>query len=139
MSDLDETIDIYVEQDSESTGSDSEVSPHDITVLIQEIIPEFVYQCSLCDCISDYRKISYFCVDCWRDYGVVTRICRPCISIETLLGRTRAHPEWSTTGELRIKLHHLHKPEGSETAHWHRLYLIPPARSETVEQLQTTA
>ncbi len=86
---------------------------------------DLLYDCSLCKQISDYRRTSYMCLDCLQDYRVLTRICRFCVAIETILDRTSAYSEWNTDGSFSILIRHLHKPPGADTAELHRLHCVP--------------
>ena len=125
MDDTASTVTLYLD-DSQTNISVSEWDPHSVTINLNESLqPGLLYDCSLCKQISDYRRTSYICLDCLQDYQVVTRICRHCISIETILGRTSAYSEWNTDGTFDIVVNHLHKPPGSQTAYIHRLYCVP--------------
>ncbi len=122
---LSETICIEPESEVHSASTQTNTTSEHLDI-------DLLYDCSLCKQISDYRRTSYLCHDCLQGHQVVTRICRFCVAIETILGRTSEYTEWNTDGTFSVVVRHLHKPPGSSTAEVHRLHCVPvPATPQT--------
>ena len=134
------TVTLYLNTDDSGVSEETERNPDPLsdTLPIAESEPtdqrepvdiNRVFHCSLCRSVSDYRQPSYICVDCLYGYSTITRICHCCIVVETIYGRTAAHPEWNTNGTVDVIIHHYHRPPSSGEAYEHSLQFVPAEQS----------